>query len=93
MTLDEYLRSNGLTEPAFAAVVGISQSYVNRLRHGECWPPRDLAERITKATKGVVTANDFMTAGTGGRTTNGKTRTEKAERPKQPPRRPRGTTA
>ncbi|MGE0575415.1 MAG: helix-turn-helix domain-containing protein [Reyranella sp.] len=62
MKLDTYLAEEGLTETRFAALVGISQPHVNRLRAGKAWPARDLVERIRAVTGGKVTADDFLTS-------------------------------
>lgn len=62
MTLHEYLSHMGITETAFGHLAGISQSQVNRLRHGKSWPQRDVAERIKAATGGKVTPDDFLPA-------------------------------
>ncbi|MGN7160849.1 helix-turn-helix domain-containing protein [Sphingomonas sp. SAFR-052] len=59
MTLDSYLVSKGITEPAFAAMVGLNQSTVNRLRKGSV-PSPNVMRRILDATSGAVTPNDFF---------------------------------
>ncbi len=60
MTLDEYLTVNGITDAAFAMAIGRSQSSVNRLRRGETRPDWKTLKRISEATNGAVTPNDFM---------------------------------
>jgi len=60
ITLDEYLYNEGLSEPQFAAKIGKSVSFVNRLRRGLTWPLRETSEAIIRATKGKVTPNDFL---------------------------------
>lgn len=60
MTLDEYLRTEGLTEKAFAKIVGVSQPHVHRYRTGESWPSRDAMIRIREATDYQVTSEDFL---------------------------------
>jgi transcriptional regulator with XRE-family HTH domain len=62
MTLDQYLsakKAGGLREEDFAALVGCTQSHVNRLRHGVVEPSIALVHRIRRATDGAVTAEDF----------------------------------
>ena len=62
MTLDEYLaaqKSEGVTETAFATLIGVDQSTVNRLRKGGM-PTRPVMERIFRETDGKVTGNDFF---------------------------------
>jgi DNA-binding transcriptional regulator YdaS (Cro superfamily) len=53
-TLDQYLNDKALTEPAFGALIGVSQQHVNRLRRRLKGPSLPLAVRIEKATKGEV---------------------------------------
>lgn len=60
MRLDVYLKKNGLTDEEFGSLVGLSQSYVNRLRRGEGRPSLGALERIRDRTSGEVTADDFM---------------------------------
>lgn len=60
MKLDDYLKRHDLTEAEFGAMIGISQPQVNRLRRGIRWPNRETAKAIAAATKGRVTADDFM---------------------------------
>lgn len=60
MTLDQYLNTKGMTDAAFAAVVGISQSQVNRLRRGLSQPSWGTLETIERATGGKVAASDFF---------------------------------
>jgi predicted transcriptional regulator len=62
MTLKEYLADQGLTESAFAEMLGISQAAVNRYCNGIRTPQRITLRAIAKATAGKVTANDFMGA-------------------------------
>lgn len=59
MTLDAYLAEQKLTETAFAALVGVDQSTINRARKGQVPSPRVLAE-ITAQSNGAVTPNDFF---------------------------------
>jgi len=63
MTLDEWLtaaKATGMTEVRFAALVGISQPQVNRLRRNLSWPSKDLMARIREATNQKVTPNDWF---------------------------------
>lgn len=53
-TLDQYLTDQALTEPAFGALIGVSQQHVNRLRRRLKGPSLPLAVRMEKATKGAV---------------------------------------
>lgn len=62
MTLSDYLEKKRITDAAFAATVGMSQSQVNRLKNGRSRPSWEAIAAIEKATKGKVTANDFAVA-------------------------------
>lgn len=61
MKLSEFLTDRNLTDDAFAALVGMSQSQVSRLKRGLSRPSWDNLAAIERATDGAVTANDFMT--------------------------------
>jgi transcriptional regulator with XRE-family HTH domain len=60
MTLSDYLKLNGITEVEFAALIGRSQSAVNRIKLGRRQPDWETLRRIAKATQGAVTPNDFL---------------------------------
>jgi transcriptional regulator with XRE-family HTH domain len=60
MKLETYLKEKKMTDDAFAALVGLSQSQISRIRRDKSWPTREAMERIATATAGVVTANDFL---------------------------------
>ena len=60
MKLDQYLSATKMTDAAFAAVVGMSQSQVNRLRRGLSRPSWDAVATIERATEGKVRASDFL---------------------------------
>jgi transcriptional regulator with XRE-family HTH domain len=60
MTLDQYLKQNGITETAFAAQIGVNQSSVNRMRKGLISPDILTLGRIVEATAGAVTLADFV---------------------------------
>jgi transcriptional regulator with XRE-family HTH domain len=60
MTLDEYLRAEGITETAFARKIGLSQPQVNRIRSSKSWPGREVMARIYKATDEKVKPDDFV---------------------------------
>lgn len=60
MRLNQYLSNRKLTDAAFAALVGMSQSQVNRLRRGLSQPSWDTVAAIEKATAGKVSASDFV---------------------------------
>jgi transcriptional regulator with XRE-family HTH domain len=60
MKLADYIDAANLNYRKFAELVGIDTSSVNRLRRGETRPDWETVARIAAATKGAVTANDFM---------------------------------
>lgn len=59
MTLEAYLKANGIKEADFAALIGVEQSTVNRLKRGSV-PSREVMARIFDATDGIVRADDFF---------------------------------
>ena len=59
MTLEQYLRANGITDAAFGSAAGLSQAQVSRIKRGVSMPSWDAIGKIMKATGGDVTANDF----------------------------------
>lgn len=59
MTLEAYLKAHGIKEADFAALIGVEQSTVNRLKRGSV-PTRDVMARIFDATGGDVRADDFF---------------------------------
>lgn len=58
--LDDYLRSNDLTNAAFAQKLGVSEATVSRVRNGKQTPSWDLIIGISTATDGAITPNDFL---------------------------------
>lgn len=62
MTLDQWLRREGLTEAAFAARIGVSHASVNRWRHGISKPDWRHLPVIERETDGAVSVRDFMPA-------------------------------
>lgn len=60
MTLDQFLSSKRLTRTAFAKEVGVSRVALQRYLAGDRFPRRGVLRRITAATDGLVTANDFV---------------------------------
>lgn len=59
MTLDEFLHKHGLTNTAFAALIGCSQSHVSRIRMGAAAPSLQTMQQIFRATGGKVTPTDL----------------------------------
>lgn len=62
MTLDEYMGDRKISDTAMAALVGVSQPYIWRIRRGERRPSILVAFRIEEATKGAVKAASFVMA-------------------------------
>lgn len=61
MKLDDWLKAQKLTSAEFARSSGIgNKQAVHKYRHGERFPTPENLRRIHDATKGAVTANDFM---------------------------------
>ena len=60
MKLAEYLAKHGISQQKFARRVGLSKGTVSLLARGMTWVSRDAAQKIAKATRGRVTANDFV---------------------------------
>ena len=60
MKLSDYLKKRGLTMTDFAFQVGCNKSTISRLVNELTEPDWATVRAINKATKGKVTANDFM---------------------------------
>lgn len=63
MTLDQYLRDQGLSLTAFAASIGRKPSQVHDWRSGRRTPRAEALADIQRATNGAVTAADFFPVG------------------------------
>ncbi len=59
MTLDQYMTEHGLSNVAFAPLLGVDQSTVHRLRKGQI-PGKELMAVIFEKTGGAVRADDFF---------------------------------
>jgi transcriptional regulator with XRE-family HTH domain len=60
MKLDHYIKERGVTEQELATATGYSQGTINKLRNGKINPTLELLTRVTEATNGAVTPNDFL---------------------------------
>jgi 3,4-dihydroxy 2-butanone 4-phosphate synthase/GTP cyclohydrolase II len=60
MRLAEYLKDRGIKRGEFAKAIGVSAGRVTQLCDDAGWPSKDVAERISEATGGAVTADDFL---------------------------------
>jgi transcriptional regulator with XRE-family HTH domain len=60
MKLKIYLDRKGITQKEFAKRAGLSRGTVSLLVRGQVWISRKAALAIAQATKGKVTANDFV---------------------------------
>jgi hypothetical protein len=57
--LETYLRTKKLTDEAFGALVGLSQSQVSRIKRGKSVPSWSTITAIEEATRGKVTIRDL----------------------------------
>lgn len=62
MKLREYLRQHGIRPEDFAKRLKVSKSAVAMWSRGDRMPRLAALQKITKATDGAVTANDFAEA-------------------------------
>ena len=60
MKLAQYLEKKRISQRQFAERTGLSESTVSFLVRDMVWISRDAAQRIAAATRGKVTANDFV---------------------------------
>lgn len=60
MTLDDYLRTDGVSAKALAAELHISEASLSRIRRGEQNITRETIRQIVEATAGAVTADDLV---------------------------------
>lgn len=60
MKLADWLDNEGMTQTEFAEKIGRTSAFVSMLCSGANLPSLQTAERIAKATKGAVTAADFL---------------------------------
>lgn len=59
--LGQWLKETRTKRSAFAAEIGVAPSYVTLLcSDSPAWPGRDVATKIREATRGAVTADDFL---------------------------------
>jgi transcriptional regulator with XRE-family HTH domain len=62
MKLASYLETNKIPDSAFAEAIGVTRQAVYRYRTGDRFPERPVLAKISEATGGEVTANDFVDA-------------------------------
>jgi len=60
MKLAEYLSQEKLTDEAFGALVGMSQSQISRIKRGVSRPSWENLASIERVTGSLVTATDFI---------------------------------
>lgn len=60
MKLADWMEKQKIDDEAFGAMVDAHRVTISRIRRGINQPSWDLAGRITEATKGKVTASDFV---------------------------------
>lgn len=59
MTLDDFLKTNGLTRTEFGERIGTTTATVSRIADGLVVPRRALLVAIYNESKGLVTPNDI----------------------------------
>lgn len=60
MDLDCYLRENGISGSEFAAMIGVSEASLSRIRRGDQNITRETIRQIVAATSGAVTAEALV---------------------------------
>ena len=60
MRLDVYLERNNITVEQFADSIGVHRTSIYRFMRGIAFPRPATIQKITAATEGRVTANDFI---------------------------------
>lgn len=50
MTLDEFMRAQGITDQALSEQIGVSRPHVTRIRNGKRRPSIDVAAKLEAAT-------------------------------------------
>lgn len=63
MKLADWLKQESLTQAAFAELIDSDQGHVSDLIRGKMRPRLEGVARIEKATKGQVTASDWLDDG------------------------------
>lgn len=58
--LRQYRERHGLSQETLASVIGTTKATVSRLEGGERAPSLEMMRKIAEATRGEVTANDFL---------------------------------
>ena len=59
MQLKDYLEKEDISTPKFAKKLGMKLTTINSYRYNVSIPNKENMQKIFKATKGKVTANDF----------------------------------
>jgi len=49
-----------LSQDKLARKLRVTKSAISRWENGSRWPSRHIVKKISRVTKGLVTANDFM---------------------------------
>lgn len=60
MSIDEYLRRQGITQSEFARQVGVYPSTIHHLRAGTKLPSAETLARIVDTTRGAIGLQDFV---------------------------------
>jgi transcriptional regulator with XRE-family HTH domain len=59
-TFSSYIAQTGMSQRAFAKLIGVDPSIVSRLRNGEMTPSLDLAAVIERETGGAVPMQSWV---------------------------------
>jgi len=59
MTLQEFIKFNGLTAEGFGKLVGAKQATINRYVNGKRFPSPEMIRKIEAATGGQVAVADW----------------------------------
>jgi DNA-binding XRE family transcriptional regulator len=60
MQLSTYLATQKISDPDFAALIGVNRSTVHRMRNGKLTPSPTVMRAIADKTDNAVTPNDFL---------------------------------
>jgi DNA-binding transcriptional regulator YdaS (Cro superfamily) len=63
MKLDEWMALHGYNDQRMAALIGVNQSNVSRIRNGSQKPSARTLARMEEVTSGAVSAKDFFPKG------------------------------
>ena len=59
MKLKRWIKQKDLSPASFARIIGVNRSTITRIIRNEIYPRRALVKKISRATRGEVTAADY----------------------------------